>query len=91
MRSAKKIFSIDDAITEIESTGSSYQQFDGFHGEKIATALREKGYTYSKGHSQCSVANFEENLQKDGKRVGIIQSNFLGSFTDVRVSSTILS
>jgi hypothetical protein len=62
---------------------------DGFFGRKIADELYANGWKMSKALDYCSKANYETNLEKDGKSINIVQASFLGSFTQVQVRNTV--
>ena len=50
-------------------------------GNKVSDALRELGWKTAKSYSRCTKATFEAHLEKDGMRVEIVSSVFMGSFT----------
>jgi hypothetical protein len=59
---------------------------DGHHGQAIERALRQHGAKEAKSHSSCKVASFESHLKlPDGRTVHLVNSNFMGSFTDIEV------
>ena len=58
---------------------------DGYHGQLIVQKARELGFRDRESHSECQVASYERHLGKAGWCLDVIQSNFLGSFTDVNL------
>jgi hypothetical protein len=62
---------------------------DGFFGRKIADELHANGWKTAMGLDYCSKANYEVNLEKNGKTINIVQASFLGSFTQVQVRNSV--
>lgn len=58
--------------------------FDGHLGKEVDKLLRKEGFKTHKSSSYCKKASFESWLQKDGVRVEIIESNFMGDFTQIK-------
>lgn len=83
---SKETLTPDDVIQAIQET-SSYQDIhlDGHLGSEIGNKLVKLGFKNAPSNSICKVATFEVNLQKDNKRVNIIESNFMGQFTKVQI------
>lgn len=72
----------------LASKGGGTESIDGCHGRALEQALRDAGAKDHKSHSTCTKASFEACLKlPDGRRVDIIQSSFLGDFTQAEVRS----
>lgn len=65
----------------------SNHQFNGEHAIAIIKALKDRGFKTFRSGSVCKVANVEDNLEKNGIRVNIVQSNFMGAFTELSISA----
>jgi len=59
---------------------------DGRHGRDIIAILKKKGAKPEKMYSTCTVASYEDRVKlPDGRVVTVIESNFMGAFTDIQV------
>jgi hypothetical protein len=58
---------------------------DGHSGKDIDFLLAAAGFKIGKAYSICKVASFQEMRELNGKRVEIIDSNFMGIFTQIKV------
>ena len=75
------------AVAQMIDTKAFNEQFEGkdtepsFHS-KLVSELCRRGWKEYNTHSQCKVAYGGENhMQKDGRKVEIITSSFMGTFT----------
>lgn len=83
---AETTLSPNDIVDQVEqATKYTDIHLDGHSGKDVAALLFKKGYKTAKSHSFCKVATYEKNLQKDNKRINIIESCFMGNFTKVEV------
>lgn len=77
---------IQQTVTSIlKTTKSDSFDFDGHLGKAIDKKLREEGFKSYQSGSYCTKASFESNIKKEGKRVEIIEANFMGKFTQIKV------
>ncbi len=77
---------VQQTVTSIlEMTKSDSFDFDGHLGRAIDKKLREEGFRSYQSGSCCKKASFESNIEKEGKRVEIIDGNFMGKFTLIQV------
>jgi hypothetical protein len=61
----------------------AYFQMDGHFGRRIVAELLKNGWKHCESKSHCSKASFEANLKKNYSKINVIESSFLGAFTQV--------
>ena len=75
-----------DLVLRIKGGEKFHDNSDGWNGQRLSTLLTQSGFKpYSTG-SRCKVASFEVDLEKNGTRVSIVESDFFGKFTLVKVT-----
>jgi len=91
VRIAKELVSVRTAVSVdaksifkmIQGSKGFSKNWDGEHAVDLEKMLKKDGWKYTSSHSKCTVANCEYHMEKGGSRVTVIQSNFMGSFTQV--------
>lgn len=80
---------VDNYVNSLIDGSAESEQFEGRYGQKIEKVLLKSGFKFKTTHSKCSVATYESKLYKvinnQVFNVFIIESMFMGSFTDVKV------
>lgn len=57
---------------------------EGHYGREIIDLLRKGGAKDTKAHDACSKATYEQRVKlKDGRKVNVINSYFMGAFTQI--------
>lgn len=84
MSNPKEILNLVASCLENKEGGST--SVNGNFFSDIESSLREQGFKYYSSGSCCSKASDEANLEKDGLKVNLVTSNFLGVFTQVNCS-----
>lgn len=80
-----EISSEDIAKQIINASSDLNLCLNGHSGKKIDDLLAKAGFKIGKAYSICKVASFQELRELNGKRVEIIDSNFMGVFTQIKV------
>ncbi len=78
---------INNTVNKILNGELSKDSVNGNYWSALVESLLKQGFKYYNSRSKCSVASYEAHVEKDGKRFGVIVSNFLGVFTEITVST----
>ena len=68
---------------ENELLNEQYDNVDHNFQRDVTNALLALGWQYCSSSSRCKVASEETHLNKGGKYVELITSNFMGRFTQI--------
>jgi hypothetical protein len=71
---------LEEISQKIINTSSDIDiSLDGHFGKKIDDLLAKAGFKIGKAYSVCKVSSFQELRELNGKRIEIINSNFMGA------------